>query len=578
MKRLVRVSSAGAVGGLAILLALTGCHQQQRKSTSQPNTPDYAAQLQTLVSQPQMPLLRWPNYSDYQGEVKTFYDDRDWELAWTRDGKPTGAASGFIESFRAAGLKGLRPEDYDAAQWQGRVDALRGKDASTIAKFDVAMTIDVMRFISNLRIGRVNPQHFNFDIDTASKRYNLPEFVSDQAVDAADVPQLIHGVEPDSDEYRKTEDALSKYLQLAQQQGPQPEQLPEVAKGSSGHRYPALPQLWQRLQLEGDADAAARAPASDDAEFADAIKSYQERHGLTADGKLNSATVNSLNVPMSARVAQLDASLERWRWLPDPYLKARLIVNLPEFVLRGFDEDHNQQFKMKVVVGQTVDQHATPVFTHMMKYLIFRPYWTVPVDITNKELVPHIRASSGYLESHNFEVVNYKGEVQPDVPLDRLEHGRLMVREKPGPRNSLGLIKFMFPNQYDIYLHSTPAQQLFSRTRRAFSHGCVRVEKPADLAVWVLGNQTGKDGQPWDLQTVTDAMQNGPDNHQVNLKTPLPIVIFYTTARVDEQGKADFFDDLYGYDADMQKVLDKGPPYPLKPEPVKPATTPGDTV
>ncbi len=577
MRRFVRISSAGAAGGLAVLLALTGCHQRQRRSISQPNTPDYASQLHTLVSQPDLPPLHWPNYTDYQAGVKTFYDDRNWELAWTRDGRPTPSALGFIESFRTANLRGLRPEDYDAAQWPARVSALNSRDAEAIATFDVTMTIDVMRYISNLRTGRVNPQHFNFDIDAASKRYNLPEFISDQAVDATDVPHLVLSVEPDSDEYRKTEAALSRYLQLAEQQGSQPEQLPEGADGSSGRHYEALPQLWRRLQMEGDADANAPSPTSYGEDFADAVKSYQQRHGLTVDGKLTSATIHSMNVPMSVRVAQIDNSLERWRWLPAPYLKPRLMVNLPEFVLRGYDEQANQQFRMRVVVGQTVDQHATPVFTHMMKYLVFRPYWTVPVDITKKELAPHIRAASGYLEAHNYEVVNYKGEVQHDVPLDRLEHGRLMVREKPGPRNSLGLIKFMFPNQYDIYLHSTPAQQLFSRTRRAFSHGCVRVEKPVDLATWVLQDQTGKDGQPWDTQTVTDAMQNGPDNHQVNLKTPLPIVIFYATAHVDEQGKVDFFDDLYGYDAEMQKVLDKGPPYPTKPEPVKPETAPGDT-
>jgi len=147
------------------------------------------------------------------------------------------------------------------------------------------------------------------------------------------------------------------------------------------------------------------------------------------------------------------------------------------------------------------------------------------------------------------------------------------VREKPGPKNSLGLVKFMFPNQYDIYLHSTPAVSLFERTRRDFSHGCIRVQKPADLAVWVLQGQGGD----WDLDKVQAAMDTGTDNKTVSLKTPLPIVIFYLTAIVAEDGQTDFFDDIYNYDSDMQKVFSKGPPYPIKPEPVVPKTKPGDT-
>lgn len=531
-------------------------------------------------------MLRWPNISDYQADLKTFYDDRNYELAWSRDGKPTPAASGFIEAFRSADAKGLRPEDYDAGRWQERIARLGSKDADAIAQFDIAMTVNIMRFVSDLRIGRVNPSHFNFAIDTQEKKYNLPEFVSDQAVDATDVARLITGVEPDSDEYRGTEQALQQYLKLDQQQrssGPVGD-LPTLAKALNvGDHYPAVAALKTRLALEGDLAADSTpsgepaAPAAYDHTLSDAVKSFQSRHGLTPDGKLTSATIASLNVPMSTRVLQLGSSLERWRWLPDPYIHARLMVNLPEFVLRGYTPDHQRDFTMKVVVGKVVGEHRTPVFAHMMKYLIFRPFWNVPVDIVKKELVPHMHAKAGYLEAKNYEVTNSKGEIQTGYSLEKVEHGGLLVREKPGPANSLGLVKFMFPNQYDIYLHSTPQPSLFSRSRRDFSHGCVRVQKPEDLAVWVLEGQTDKDGQPWDLDKVNEAMQSGQDNRQVNLKTQLPIVIFYLTAHVGDDGKIDFFDDIYGYDSDMQKVLDQGPPYPVKPEPVQTSTKPGDT-
>jgi murein L,D-transpeptidase YcbB/YkuD len=303
------------------------------------------------------------------------------------------------------------------------------------------------------------------------------------------------------------------------------------------------------------------------------VKSYQHRHGIAEDGRLTPQTIKSLNVPLTDRVAQLQNSLERWRWLPEPYLHARLMVNLPEFVLRGYDPDHKLDFAMRVVVGQVMGQHETPVFTHMMKYLVFRPYWNVPVDIARKELVPHMAANRGYLASKNFEVTNNKGVVQTDYTAKQVAQGGMMVREKPGPKNSLGLVKFIFPNQYDIYLHSTPAVSLFERSRRDFSHGCIRVQKPIDLAVWVLQGQGD-----WDEDKVQEAMSEGPDNKTVSLKTPLPIVIFYLTAIAAEDGHIHFFDDIYGYDAEMQKVFAKGPPYPIKPEPVVAKTKAGDTV
>jgi len=303
------------------------------------------------------------------------------------------------------------------------------------------------------------------------------------------------------------------------------------------------------------------------------VKRYQQRHGLDADGKLGPATIRSLNVPLSRRVAQLEDSLERWRWLPEPYLHPRLMVNLPEFVLRGYAPDHTLDFTMKVIDGQVKDDHETPVFTRMMKYLIFRPYWNVPVDIAQKDLVPHIEQNPDYLESKDFEVTTRRGMVRTDYTAKQVDHGSLLVRQRPGPKNSLGLVKFMFPNQYDVYMHSTPDVYLFARTRRDYSHGCVRVQKPADLAAWVL------DGQgDWDMDKVEDAMNNGPDNHTVVLKTQLPVVIFYLTARVDENGDVDFFDDIYKYDADLESVLAKGPPYPVKPEPIVPKTKPGDTL
>jgi len=215
-------------------------------------------------------------------------------------------------------------------------------------------------------------------------------------------------------------------------------------------------------------------------------------------------------------------------------------------------------------VGQVAGAHETPVFAHMMKYLVFRPYWNVPTDIARRELVPHMNAKPGYLESKNYEVTDSKGQVLTTYTVKQVAQGGVLVREKPGPKNSLGLVKFMFPNEYSIYLHSTPALSLFERSRRDFSHGCVRLQKADELAAWVLKDQG------WDLEKVQEAMNNGQDNKTIVLKTPIPIVIFYVTGVVEDDGHVHFFDDIYGYDADLNSVLAKGPPYPVKPLPVIP--------
>src|SRR5580698_3336193 len=240
MKKASLLSSLVAACVIAALLFAWGCHRH-RKSKSKPNTDAYSSNLHQLVEKKALPPekvdtskapnLRWPDFSDYESYIQTFYDDRNYEVAWTRDGAPTATATAFIQQFQHAEEKGLIPEDYDAPRWAERVQALSDKSADSISLFDVAMTVNVMRYISDLRIGRVNPSHFNFEVPVADKRYDLAEFVSDNVVDATDVPKLITGVEPDSDDYRKTEQALAHYLDLAkQQEQTNPEALPVVTK------------------------------------------------------------------------------------------------------------------------------------------------------------------------------------------------------------------------------------------------------------------------------------------------------------------------------------------------------------
>jgi L,D-transpeptidase YcbB len=216
---------------------------------------------------------------------------------------------------------------------------------------------------------------------------------------------------------------------------------------------------------------------------------------------------------------------------------------------------------MNVVVGHAFS-HDTPVFADMMEYVIFRPYWSVPYSIARNEMFPKIEKDPNYLASKGFAVVDSKqnvvtaGAVTPEI-FTQLKAGTLCVRQNPGPKNSLGLVKFIFPNDYNVYMHDTDEKQFFARNRRDDSHGCIRLERPADMAVWVLRNNQG-----WDAEKIKAAMNGNQDNLQVNLAQPIPVLIVYATVVVEEDGSVRFYDDIYGHDKTLAEVLAKGYPYP----------------
>jgi murein L,D-transpeptidase YcbB/YkuD len=255
-------------------------------------------------------------------------------------------------------------------------------------------------------------------------------------------------------------------------------------------------------------------------------------------------------------------------------------VNLPEFLVRTYEADHTLAFKMRVVDGEAKGNHDTPMFVRLMRYVVFRPYWNLPPSIVKKEIVPHVnRSGIGYLESHDYEAYKNDGSVVSSVTVADLEHSRVGVRQKPGPKNSLGLVKFLFPNEYDVYMHSTPELNLFDLTRRDRSHGCVRLQHADQMALWVLhGDQADPDAENgWDADKINAAMTGDDNNKSINLKKPLPVVIGYFTANADEDGSVHFFDDIYGYDKELEGALTKGRPYARGEMKVNPKLTPGET-
>jgi len=522
--------------------------------------------LRAIILAGNLPDLRWPDFSDYDKHVQKFYESYGYSLPWVREGKPTTQAQQVIALLLQADQKGLSAEDYDGPRWGDRLAKLKpaapqSSEADAV-RFDAALTVCVMRYISDLHIGKVNPKHFDFGLDVEAKKYDLPEFLKEHVVDASDVAGVLAQVEPPYPGYRRTIQALHAYVGLAKEYDGN--QLPATQKTIvPGDSYPGVAQLIRLLRLLGDLPAEPNVSADGtvyQGPLVDAVKNFQRRLGRDPDGHINAQTLADLNVPLAARVRQMQLTLERWRWLPLSYEKSPIVANIPEFHLRAYDENFKIALQMNVVVGKAYG-HDTPVFSDTMEYVIFRPYWSVPYSIAKGEFLPRIARDPDYLAKKGFEVVNDRqevvtsGTVTSEV-LERLRAGKLFIRQTPGPKNSLGLVKFIFPNNYDVYFHDTPEQVFFSKSRRDFSHGCIRLEKPADLAVWVLRNNPG-----WTIERVRAAM-NGSTTQQVNLAHPIPVLIVYATVIVTEDGIVHFYDDIYGHDAALEKVLAKGYPYP----------------
>jgi murein L,D-transpeptidase YcbB/YkuD len=520
--------------------------------------------IQTLVTSGNLEEMRWPNFSDYRNSIQEFYGPTGFTPAWLHGSQPLPQALLLIELFRDAGKKGLDPEDYDGSRWEQRIGALRGSDGgAAVARFDVALTVCTMRYVSDLRIGRINPQHFHFGLDVEHKKYDLAQFLRDRILTASNLQPVFDEVEPPFAGYDRTEQALARYIELAR--ADDGEKLPAVTKPiDPGQAYLGVPRLTRLLRLVGDLPESAN-PSGDaqtfDGQLVEAVKHFQRRHGLDADGRLGPSTIKQLNVPLQDRVRQLQLTLERWRWLPAEFSAPPIVVNIPDFRLRALDEHNKVVMDMRVVVGKAM-RTQTPVFTREMTYVVLRPYWNVPPSILRGEIVPAIQRDRGYIARKNYEVTTQNGKVVTsgeisDEVLAQLRAGRLAVRQKPGPSNALGLVKLIFPNEHNVYLHSTPSQNAFSRSRRDFSHGCIRVEKPAELAAWVLRNNPD-----WTLEKVQQSMQSGKDDVTVNLVKRVPVFIVYGTALAYENGEVHFTDDIYGHDAKLAAALAKGYPYP----------------
>jgi L,D-transpeptidase YcbB len=507
--------------------------------------------------------LRWSDFAPYKAEVAKLYDTNGYSLVWVQNGHVSPQGLAVIGLLQNADAKGLDPEDYDGSRWQGRLLKLsQNPSEQDLVSFDTALTVSAMRYIRAVHCGRVNPKEFKFQLDMGGEPLPLAEFIQTQIANAGDPAAEIQKLEPPFLGYRKLLALLPVYEGYANQDDG--EKLPTITKTvRPGQPYAGAVRLGRFLQIIGDIPASAQLdpnPTIYDGLLVEGVKHYQDRHGEAPTGNLDVRTINELNTPPAVRIRQIKLTLERWRWLPHSFPQPPVVVNLPEYRARAMNLDGTVAFYKNVIIGKAYG-HKSPIFQKEIQYVVFRPYWDVTPSIQRNEIVPHIQKDPNYIAKNHFEVVTSTGEVvtdnqvSPEV-LEGIRSFHLMVRQKPGETNSLGLVKIIFPNPDNVYLHGTDAPGLFSQDIRDFSHGCIRVENPADLVAWVLRNNPG-----WDLERVKATMDGEKNNLQVNLATRIPVLIVYGTAAVNEENQIRFFDDIYGYDAELDKALAAGYPY-----------------
>ena len=472
-------------------------------------------------------------------------------LNWFRQGVPTAQAMLAVTILSNARLEGLRAEDYQADALTAAIYAFSGHpvpDTLRVQRIDLALTLAVERFLTDLHSGRIDPREIHEHFDGGSiRRYDARAVLRD-ALDQDRLAQAVQEAAPAFALYPALRRALAQYLALEQDPAWRaPLAALPSRKLEPGQPYAGVGQLALRLERLGDMTAGAAPTDKYEGAVVQGVKSFQRRHGLDPDGVVGPATFDQLQVTPAGRARQIALTMERLRWTPLSQAPRMVVVNIPEFVLRAYelrpDGGIDLRVEMKVIVGRALNTR-TPVFDEEMRFIEFSPYWNIPPSIARAETVPAIRRDPGYLRREDMEFVFSDGRVAPDVSESALQavlQGSARIRQRPGARNALGDIKFVFPNNDNIYLHHTPAVGLFERARRDFSHGCIRVEDPVALAQFVLAPQPD-----WTLQRIRDAMSKG-ESRTIALRQPLPVLIAYSTVIV-RAGKVYFFADIYGHD------------------------------
>jgi L,D-transpeptidase YcbB len=494
-------------------------------------------------------------------QLTALYEGGGFAPLWVEpSGDQTANAREALSLVAHAADDGLDPSDYDTASLQDLSAALArpSRPLADVARFDVLLSASTLRYFEHIHLGRIDPRAIGFRMTAPPHGHDFGAILRSALADhrlAAAAADLM----PPLAVYRALRKKLSEYRILAADPVLSVP-LSFTAALKPGDVDGRLAGLRRLLTALGDMPTDASVPdepSTYDGALVEAVRHFQTRHGLEPDGVIGKATQAALRVPLAYRVRQIELALERLRWLPDLGQQRLLAVNIPMFHLWVWDAvapDEAPLFGMDIIVGRALNRQ-TPVFVEEMPFIIFRPYWNVPQSIVLGEILPALARDPEYLRRHDMEIVSGASDKARPVALSaeslaQLRRGALRVRQRPGPTNSLGLVKFVFPNDSNVYLHATPAPQLFQQARRDFSHGCVRVADPIALAAWALEGQDS-----WTRDRIVAAM-NAAQPMRVDLARPIQVILFYVTAAVrPEDGTIRFAEDIYGHDAKLDRAL-----------------------
>jgi L,D-transpeptidase YcbB len=484
--------------------------------------------------------------------VRQIYEDRQYRPLWVGVHGVPERTKALIANLCDAEREGLRSADYRLGELRNTVERLRPsldkQRPEAFAVLDLELTRRFLEYGADLLEGRLDPKAVASGWHIRAPRSSIDSTLR-LAVQAQEFHDMVAPLRPRQPGYAQLVKALAGYREILRQGG-----WPEVPGRNSlrrGDRGARVAVLRRRLWITGDLDGSPKGKPVYDRAIAKAVARFQERHGIPSDGIVGAATLAVLNVPVEVRIRQIQLNLERYRWLPTEFERRYIYVNIPDYELSAYDRG-KPVLTMRTVVGGEYD-NATPVFADSMTFVVFRPAWNVPQRILAREIIPKIRKRRSYLVKNDLEVLDAKREslvLNPRrIKWSRVDITKIRVRQKGGsPTNPLGLVKFMFPNQFAVYLHDTPTRQLFTRPKRTLSHGCVWVEKPVELADYVLAGQ-----DDWDEKRIREAMETedsagksgGVDGHTVTLERPVPVYIVYLTAFVRD-GDLNFRRDPYG--------------------------------
>jgi murein L,D-transpeptidase YcbB/YkuD len=539
---------------LLLLAALLGGGPQVASVPASPG-----AELARLLETRRHPDLRWGDLRDVQGTLQALYAARGYEPLWLAGGRLTLPARALLRVLAEARNRGLDPADYDAAWLASQGEALAQDTSGLLApRVDLGLSVAAARFAVALRLGRVKPAAVHATWRMPEDSFDLASTVT--ALAGSTRPnELLRALEPPFVHYWLLMAALVRYRELARDSSvvllpPMPRRL------RPGEAYRGIPELRRLLDLLGDYRDTTPPPSPDTlytGPIVEAVKRFQIRQGFMPDGVIGDSTRGRLLHPFEQRIRQMELTLERWRWMPRRFEYPPIIVNIPGFRLYAFgttDLSEREMLAMNVVVG-TAFKTETPVFADQLEYLTFAPYWDVTPTIARAEIKPAALKDPGFLARNQYELVEGT-QVVPPWPenIERIGQG-VRVRQTPGPHNALGRVKFIMPNDFQVYLHDTPSRALFERTRRDASHGCIRLGDPMGLARFLL-----RDQPEWTPERIEQASK-APTPTTVRLRHPVPTIITYATAVARENGDVFFYADIYGHDKVLDRLLQRGYPY-----------------